>query len=231
MTFENSYDAKKIDDFETQKSPDTPFIAEQMKNVDTQQLLEQESVEKMNDVLNNMEQLPDNKFAEQNFGLLKNLSEKAKKGALIGAAALGITAAASSPAFGEQIAQNGIGGKLRVSEPITAKTYLPENVQDVDKRLNVEAADFNNPNRIHLRPLNQIRLEGQQKNLIRIDGKNIYNGNNQAFQGQLNQYEQRQTLPGATVNGEGVYEIAPGVYGNRHSQHGDGIRVGTIEIN
>lgn len=233
MTFENNYGTDKPNDFETQQDPDTQFTAEQMRDVDTQQRLEQESVVKMNDVLNNMNRLPNNDFVKKISNLLQNLGEKAKKGPLIGAAVLGITMGASVPSFGEQIAQNGLGvsGRLQVGQPITAKTYLPENANAADKRLNIDSTDFNNPNRLRLRPLNQTRLEGQQKNRVLIDGRNIYNGNNQAFQRQLNQYEQRQILPGATVNDESVYEIAPGVYGNRHSQHGNGISIGTFDTN
>ncbi|MEA3323307.1 MAG: hypothetical protein U9Q12_03720 [Patescibacteria group bacterium] len=221
MIFENNYGTAKVNNLETQQSPDIQFVAEQMEDVDKQQQLERESVEKMNGVLHNIEQLPNSDFVEKNANLLRNLGEKAKKGALIGAAALGITAAASSPAFGEQIAQNEVGGRLQVGKPITAQTYLPENANAADKRLNIDSTDFNNPNRIRLRPLNEIRLGGQQRN--------------RAFQGQLNQYEQRQTLPGATVNGESVYEIAPGVYGNENSiykkgDNGSEISVGTVTI-
>ena len=45
----------------------------------------------------------------------------------------------------------------------------------------------------------------------------------------------RETLPGITVNGESVYEIAPGVYGNKHSRYernedGGKINIGTVEL-
>ncbi len=224
MTFENSYDANTIDDLETHQKPDTQFVAEQMENVDTQQLLEQESVGKMNDVLSNMEQLLNDDFVEKNSGLLRNLSEKAKKGALIGAAAFGITAAASSPAFGEQIAQN---GSMHIRNP--HEQALKQSTQGI------EIIRANPTNRIRILPLNRIRLEGQQQNRVIIDGQNIYNGNNRAFQGQLNQYEQRRVLPGATINGGPAYEIAPGVYGNENSYYkkgsnGSEVSIGTISI-
>ncbi len=47
---------------------------------------------------------------------------------------------------------------------------------------------------------------------------------------QQNILRNRKILQGVTVNGSPVYEIAPGVYGNEHSQYGDGVSIGTIEI-
>ncbi len=197
-TFENTT--------QNQESPNEQTVIETtqlMREIDELQFEAEKTLDITTDYLDNQE----TPLTEQKVGLMRSIGEKFKKSTLLKAAALGVTFMSAQPAF----AENG-SARLQVDNP---------------HQINVDSSNFNNPGKIRLQSINQLRTPGLRPGQLSPNNQN-------ALSGHLNNF-QKNTLPNATINGGPAYEIAPGVYGDentiyRQTSDGGTISVGGISI-
>ncbi len=197
-TFEN-----KAPDQESSNEQIVTETAQSMREIDELQLETEKTLDTTIDYLDNQE----TPLAEQKVGLMHSIGEKFQKSKLLKAAALGVTLMSAQPAF----AQNG-SVRLQADNP---------------HQLNVGSSDFNNPGKIRLQNINQLRAPGLRPGQLSLNNQNTLSGH-------LNNFK-KNTLPNATINGGPAYEIAPGVYGDentiyRQTSDGGTISVGGISI-
>ncbi|XLQ20457.1 MAG: hypothetical protein ACKUBY_01615 [Candidatus Moraniibacteriota bacterium] len=180
--------------------------AQSMREIDELQITAEESLHEMTDYLDEQE----SPLNEEKVGILRSIGEKFKKSKLLKAAALAVTFMS-----------------VQGTTSSFAESYSGRLTLDKSHQLNVGESDFNNPSKIRLQNVNQLRLRALQPEQLSINGKNVLLGHISHFS--------RNTLPNATINGGPAYEIAPNIYGDkntiyRQTSGGGTVLVGGIHI-
>ncbi len=219
-TFENTIPTQ-----ETAHKDTVIETAQSMREIDKLEVDTEKSLATLTEYLDNQ----DTPLDTEKIGLLHSIGEKFKKSHLLKAAALGVTLISAQPAF----AQNGsihLQDFDNSQQSNVNSSKLPKmQLQNIGQlrtpgfergKLNVNASDFNNPNRIRIHDIGQLRTPGLRQGQLSINGQNI-------LPGQISHFNQK-TLPNATLNGGPAYEIAPGIYGDKNTVYRQTSDGGTV---
>jgi len=119
--------------------------------------------------------------------------------------------------------------KLRQHRLLTAAilaTYLSVNApvfaNEVREKANTnDVIEEDNPRERIFQDLEVVTSRAEELRVDGLFGRQILKDSLRA--------QKRKNLPGVTVNGKPVHEIAPGIYGNKNSYHDENIDIGTIK--
>ncbi len=216
-----------------------PTLEELGNNFTKQSQDEAEAIGNINQTLQTIEKLNDDEISPENqqeiSGIISQLAEKLQKSNLLKAATLAGSIFMATPAFGGELTSVANGKNFKPSKlshskmehVINSRQILKGRYAIKDGRL-VKNPNFKEKNTVDSR-LGDL-TGAKMNNPFEVKGTVIPTNKYNNLQQKM--LQERNYLPGdITVNGERVYEIAPGVYGNEHSQYGNGMHIGTIEIN